>query len=98
AAGGPLAKKTCPFTLYGPFAGAVPANCAAGTPAFTTTGALNAGGHATTSSTFTPSQAGTYIWIASYPGDTLNDPVTGKCTDANESETIVAAQIDVAKS
>jgi uncharacterized repeat protein (TIGR01451 family) len=94
---GTVTGETITFNLYGPFAGSVPGNCTAGTAAFTTTGTLNASGQATTSSTYQPTAAGTYIWIASYPGDTLNDKVDGKCTDSNESVTILAPSLSVTK-
>jgi uncharacterized repeat protein (TIGR01451 family) len=95
---GSVTGETVTFRLYGPFVGAVPGTCTSGAAAFTTTGTLSAGGVATTSQTYNPTAAGTYIWIASYPGDLLNDPATGLCTDSNESSTIVGAQVDVAKS
>jgi uncharacterized repeat protein (TIGR01451 family) len=96
----PVTGETIDFNLYGPFAGAVPANCTAGAAVFTTSGTLNAAGSATTNATFTPTQAGTYIWIASYAAnqDLFNDGVTGTCQDANESTTIVASQITLSKS
>jgi uncharacterized repeat protein (TIGR01451 family) len=95
---GSVSGETVTFKLYGPFAGAVPSNCTANSAVFTTTGSLNASGQATTSATYAPTAAGTYVWIASYPGDTLNDKVDGTCSDANESSTIVASQIEVSKS
>jgi uncharacterized repeat protein (TIGR01451 family) len=94
---GTVTGETVTFKLYGPYANGVTPTCT-GSPVFTTTGTLNASGVASTSQTYAPTAAGTYVWVASYPGDTLNDGVTGKCTDANESATIVGAQIDVAKS
>ncbi|RNM15464.1 DUF11 domain-containing protein, partial [Nocardioides pocheonensis] len=69
-----------------------------GSVVFHTTGTLNASGVATTSATYNPTAAHTYVWIASYGGDSFNDPASGSCSDANESATIVGAQIDVAKS
>jgi uncharacterized repeat protein (TIGR01451 family) len=94
---GSVTGETVTFTLYGPYAAGVTPTCTSPV-AFTTTGTLNASGQATTGTTFDPTQAGTYVWVASYGGDALNDPISGACTDANESATIVAAQIDVAKS
>jgi uncharacterized repeat protein (TIGR01451 family) len=88
--------ETITFKLYGPYGNGVTPTCT-GDPVFTTTGTLS-GGSATTSQTFTPIAAGTYVWVASYPGDPLNDAVTGKCTDVNESVTIVGATVDVSKS
>jgi uncharacterized repeat protein (TIGR01451 family) len=69
-----------------------------GSVVFQTTGSLSASGEATTSATYAPTEAHKYTWIASYPGDTLNDSATGTCSDNNESSTIVGATIDVAKS
>jgi uncharacterized repeat protein (TIGR01451 family)/LPXTG-motif cell wall-anchored protein len=94
---GSVSGETVTFKLYGPYAAGVTPTCA-GDPVHTTTGSLNASGQATTSATYEPTQAGTYVWVASYPGDTLNDPIAGQCSDANESATIVGAQVDVAKS
>ncbi|HKC28264.1 MAG TPA: hypothetical protein VKB75_09655, partial [Jatrophihabitans sp.] len=91
---GNLNGQTVTFKLYGPYTGTP--TCT-GTPIFTTTGTLS-GGSASTSQTYTPTAAGTYVWVASYGGDQLNDSVTGTCGDANESTTIVAAHIDVTKS
>jgi hypothetical protein len=36
----------------------------------------------------TPSEVGTYTWIAHYDGDINNNPFPGTCTDANETVTI----------
>ncbi|HEX2894362.1 MAG TPA: LPXTG cell wall anchor domain-containing protein [Marmoricola sp.] len=69
-----------------------------GSVVFHTTGTLNASGVATTSTTFSPTAAHTYTWIASYPGDSFNDAASGQCSDAHESATIVGAQVDVSKS
>jgi len=41
-----------------------------------------------TSSSFTPSAAGTYYWIASYSGDANNTPVSGSCGDIGESSVV----------
>lgn len=97
---GSVADETISFNLYGPFADGVSPTCDAAhvVAAAATTGKLNAGGRATTEPTYQPTAAGTYVWVASYRGDTLNDGVTGRCTDADESATIVGAQLDVSKS
>jgi uncharacterized repeat protein (TIGR01451 family) len=91
---GSVAGELITFNLYDTTA---TPGCA-GVPVFTTTGTLDAQGNATTAATYDPTLAHTYVWIASYAGDPLNDGVTGKCADANESVTIVGAQIDVSKS
>ncbi|MDT4922032.1 MAG: hypothetical protein QOI15_2934, partial [Pseudonocardiales bacterium] len=99
---GSVTGETVTFKLYGPFGVGVTPVCTAANlaPSFVqpTTGTLDASGAATASPSYVPTQAGAYVWVASYPGDTLNDPVSGTCSDANESATIVAAQINVAKS
>ncbi|MDT4925344.1 MAG: hypothetical protein QOG01_3057, partial [Pseudonocardiales bacterium] len=94
---GSVTGETITFKLYGPYGTGVTPTCT-GNPVFQTTGTLNASGAATTSQTYVPTAVGTYVWVASYPGNTLNDAVAGKCSDANESVTVVGAHIDVAKS
>jgi hypothetical protein len=47
-----------------------------------------------TSPSFTPAQAGTYRWTASYSGDTNNNPAASNC--GNESVTVTAPVIHVA--
>ena len=89
--------ETVTFKLYGPYAAGVTPNCLAAAQVFTTTGTLS-GGVAHTSSSYSPTQAGTYVWVASYPGDTLNDAVAGQCSDGNEKATVVGAIVDVSKS
>ena len=87
------------FKLFGPYAAGVTPTCAVGAnnPVFTTTGTLNDSGAATTSQTYLPPRpAPTYGWRL--PSDALNDAAVGKCTDAQESSTIVGAVIDVTKS
>ncbi len=43
------------------------------------------------SGSFTPSQAGTYFWIASYSGDSNNNPFTASCGDNGETLTVQPA-------
>ncbi|MFL6173227.1 MAG: hypothetical protein ACJ716_10115 [Marmoricola sp.] len=95
---GTVAGETVTFRLYGPYGATIPGTCTTDTPVFTTTGTLNAAGLATTSTTFQPTAAGQYVWVASYGGDSFNDSIDGTCADANESVTIIGAQVDVAKS
>jgi hypothetical protein len=71
---------TITFNLYGPSA---TANCST-TPVFTDTETVSGG--TATSTSFTPAQAGTYWWTASYGGDANNNPAATKCGD--ESVTI----------
>ena len=95
---GTVTGETVTFKLYGPTTSGTPTCADPSTVVFTTTGTLSAGGVATTSSTFTPTAAGTYVWRAFYPGDSFNDPASDPCNSANESVTVVGAHIDVAKS
>jgi uncharacterized repeat protein (TIGR01451 family) len=88
--------QTITFDLYGPYANGVVPDCKAPQLVFTTTGTLN-GGSANTSQSYTPTQAGTYVWIASYAGDSFNDSATGQCTDADETVTIVAPDVTLTK-
>ena len=71
------------FTLYGPN----DPTCA-GPVAFTTTNSsvTNDGSYPTPSS-FTPSRAGTYQWIATYNGDVNNVSVSTLCGDSGETVT-----------
>jgi len=41
-----------------------------------------------TSDAFTPVQPGTYLWVASYNGDTNNNPATTACGDPGETSTV----------
>jgi hypothetical protein len=61
---------TIQFTAYGPSAAANCTTASADTEAVTVTGT---GGY-TTPDGFTPAQAGTYWWTASYDGDANNNP------------------------
>ena len=72
------------FQLYGPN----DATCS-GASAFTSTIAVNDNG-TYDSASFTPSQPGTYRWVATYSGDTNNNPITTACSDPNETVTIGA--------
>ncbi len=49
-----------------------------------------------TSPAFTPTQAGTYRWSASYSGDANNAHVSGGCNDANESTVVAPAPTSIA--
>jgi LPXTG-motif cell wall-anchored protein/uncharacterized repeat protein (TIGR01451 family) len=93
---GDVTGETITFDLYGPYASGVTPTCT-GEPVFETTGTLNASGQATTSSTYEPTAAGKYVWVASYGGNNLNDEVSGSCSDANESATIVGAIVVINK-
>jgi hypothetical protein len=75
-AGGDNPTGTIEFQLWGPGA---TADCT-GTPVFDQTVAVSGNG-SYTSPPFTPSQAGTYWWAASYSGDTNNSPAASGCGD-----------------
>ncbi len=62
-----------------------------GAPVFTSTPVTVNGNGAYTSSSFTPLAPGTYYWIASYTGDSNNNPVTGSCGDNGEVLTVQSA-------
>ena len=47
-------------------------------------------GGAVVSATFTPTQPGTYRWVASFSGDANNNPVSGACNDPNETVVVTA--------
>ncbi len=81
----PSGTRTITFRLYGPD----DATCAS-TPVFTSTVPVNTNG-SYTSGTYTPTDAGTYRWVASYSGDDNNNAKTGACNDANESAVIAKA-------
>ena len=49
-----------------------------------------------TSDAYTPPNMGKYRWIASYSGDTNNDPVAGKCNDAHEDVIVKPATPSIA--
>jgi hypothetical protein len=86
---GAVTGETIGFSLYGPYDAGVAPTCT-GTPVFTTSGTLDAGGAATTAATYTPTAAGIYVWTAAYPGDAANGPADEPCNGANEAATIAA--------
>jgi uncharacterized repeat protein (TIGR01451 family) len=89
--------ETVDFKLYGPYASGVTPDCQAAQLIFTTSGTLS-GGSATTSQTYTPTAAGTYVWIASYAKqDPFNLAASGACSDANESATVLAPDLGITK-
>ena len=71
------------WKLYGPN----DPTCSAGNPPSVRIDNVN-GDKGYTSPSITPTEAGTYTWVASYLGDSDNNPVAGQCTDANETVTI----------
>lgn len=79
--GGDNPTGTITFDLYGPD----DATCQG--PAQSVTTSVSGNGDYP-SDPITPSQAGTYRWIARYSGDIHNSPVAGACNDPNESVTV----------
>ncbi|MEY2510769.1 MAG: hypothetical protein QOE26_1532 [Verrucomicrobiota bacterium] len=77
---------TITFSLYGPN----DSNCGAAA-VFTSSVPVNAGNATYGSGNFTPSATGIYRWVASYGGDTNNNPVGGQCNDANAFVTVTKA-------
>ena len=75
---------TLTFTLYGP--GSTP-SCTTGDQVGQTTTTVNGNGQYT-SSALTPSQAGTYWWIAVYGGDPNNNSVADTCGSSGETSTV----------
>ncbi len=99
--GSPLIEPTTPgaaaggsitFNAYGPN----DPTCT-GTPAFSPALVPVSGdGTAYGSGTFTPTEAGTYRWVASYSGNGPNtNPASAVCNAANETSIVVDAQIDL---
>lgn len=83
-AGGYSPTGSITFKLYGPN----DSSCGAAA-VFTSTVQVSGNG-SYNSGSFTPTQPGTYNWIATYNGDANNTSVAGRCGDANES--VVVAQ------
>ena len=76
----PVNGATVDFRLYGPD----DASCA-GTPIFQSLARPVDGAGRAVSDPYVPAAPGTYRWIAAYSGDANNEPVTGRCNDANEN-------------
>ena len=75
----PLSGATIDFRLYGPD----DATCT-GTPAFIWLGVVYpVAGGSVSSPSFTPDEAGTYRWIATYSGDGNNSATSGACDDTD---------------
>jgi hypothetical protein len=84
-AGGSTPTGTIVFRAFGPNN----SNCSGGA-AFTST--VNVSNNGTFhSGNFTPNSAGTYLFVASYSGNTKNAAITSACGAANESVTVTGA-------
>ncbi|MFN2517583.1 MAG: Ig-like domain repeat protein, partial [Jatrophihabitantaceae bacterium] len=81
-AGGVSPTGTITFRLFGPG----DATCV-GPPVFTSVVPV-AGNGSYDSPNFTPTAAGTYLWVASYSGDVTNAAVAGVCNAVGESVTV----------
>lgn len=82
--GGHIPGGTITFRAYAPG----DTTCTA-TPAYTSSPVPVSGdGPYTSSPSFTPTESGTYRWVAEYSGDTGNEAVTGACNDTDESVTV----------
>ncbi|MDT4932464.1 MAG: hypothetical protein QOK11_356 [Pseudonocardiales bacterium] len=95
------AQSTVTFSLWGPYADGVTPTCDAPLAAERTgtlTATANSGEFtASTSSTFTPTQPGTYVWTAHWGGNALNSAADEACNGANEQTTLAAAGIKITK-
>jgi hypothetical protein len=91
-AGGSSPTGTITFRVYGPS----DSNCTAAPVATSTASVHGNGGYS--SASFTPTQAGTYRWIASYGGDGNNNAAAGACGDAGESTVVTAPTLGVSTS
>ncbi len=76
------------FTLYSDATCKTAVSGVSGSGTISTTGGVST---ASFSVNWTPTAAGTYHWIASYPGDTNNSGYTTTCGAANEQVTIAKA-------
>lgn len=83
---------TITFQVYGPG----DADCS-GTPLATSTQTV-AGTGPYDSDPLTTARVGAYRWVATYSGDTLNDPSSTTCNDAGQSDAATMAQPTVAAS
>ncbi|HTU15806.1 MAG TPA: hypothetical protein VMF31_11455 [Solirubrobacterales bacterium] len=83
--GGHSPGGTITFSAYGPD----DQNCS-GTPAFSSTATVN-GNDDYDSGQFTPAEAGTYRWIASYSGDADNEAEASLCADSDAASTVAEA-------
>ena len=87
----PQTGATVDFRLYGP--GDVTCTDA---PVFVSLNvAYPVGGGAVTSAAYTPTQPGTYRWVAAYSGDANNAPAAGTCGDGGQSTSVARAEATV---
>ena len=86
--GGVNRTGTVTFALYG-----VSDPACAGSPVFTSTASVVAltSSAISVSTAFSPTEAGTYKWIATYDGDANNARASGSCGDPGESVVVTPA-------
>jgi hypothetical protein len=89
--GGSSATGTITFRVYGP------SDTGCTTPLTTSTASVRGNG-TYSSASFTPTQAGTYYWIASYGGDGNNNATAGTCGAQGESTVVAAPTLSVSTS
>jgi hypothetical protein len=92
--GGSSAGATIDFRLYGPNDAA----CTAAPAFHPAPVAYPAAGGSVSSPAFTPTQAGTYRWTASYGGDANSLPSVSACNAPGETTTVVRAAASIASS
>ncbi|PZR72476.1 MAG: hypothetical protein DLM73_13260 [Chthoniobacterales bacterium] len=85
--GGQNPTGSITFRLFGPND-----NSCSNAPIFTSVQGVNGNG-TYTSGSFTPSAVGTYLWVASYSGDSNNGGLATPCGDANETVTVTLSQL-----
>ncbi len=79
--GGFAPTGTITFTLYSD------SDCTTAVAGYSSSVPVNGNGDYD-SAKYTTAAAGSYYWIASYSGDTNNDPVSGSCGDAGETSVV----------
>lgn len=95
---GSVEGESVDFALYGPYAADVTPDCT-GDPAFTSSAKLDGKGVATLpADSYTPTEPGTYVWVASYAGNPLNSPAAEACNNEDEKVTIRAGLVGIVKS
>ena len=84
----PIAGSTVTFRLFPPSAGAT----CTGAPVFTDTKPVTLAGTVgtATSDPYTPTETGTYRWVATFNGDANNAVIAGNCNEATETRNVTA--------
>lgn len=90
-AGAVLPTGTITFDVYGPFAAGASPTCTGATAAPASTVTVRHRNGKYTSASFTPSQPGTYVWIADYSGDSHDRPAATACGDTGETVLVTSA-------